>query len=111
MLDQYRVVIDPTDLDHVLDEYSPIRCRGAGAEGFINARYHLVLDVDEDDRARGGGLRPLRYHIPEGIGQLDIIDRQSKPMPFRLEKLVPAPTRACRAGGQLTGIPCRLMLQ
>jgi len=84
---KYKVVIDGSTR---LDEYSPIECRGTSqALEEYNKRYHLILEISEEDEQKPSlqfDRLPI-YNLPEGYGQIEILNKKQVTIGFHLEKI------------------------
>jgi hypothetical protein len=85
---KYKVIIE--DLDAKLDVYAPISFRGSSQAraAYKGATHHLVLEVKEEDLSISGGTRPLRYYLPKGAEEIEIIQPVDEAVRFRLERIV-----------------------
>ena len=85
-----RYIVVPEDLDIRLEQYVPIQIQGSSKQAlkdFIeNAPYHLVLEIKEED-INNATPRALRYNLPDGDPQIQIIKPVSFPVRFHLEKI------------------------
>jgi hypothetical protein len=85
---EYRVKIE--DLEARKESYSPIRFQGPplAVEEYNNATFHLILVVKEEDINTTNPARPLRYNLPDGDQQIQIIRPLNlPPVRFQLEKI------------------------
>jgi hypothetical protein len=85
MVGKYEVVIEN---DSLLKE--PITCRGAtqAVAEYRNSRFHLVLEIKEKDETETAIDRPLHYYLPEGYGEIEIVNRVQGTLRFHL---IPVP--------------------
>lgn len=85
ILNQYRVVIESESL---VDDYNPIACRGSAQaiEQYRRSEHHLTLVIRQGDQINPTA-RPLKYCLPEGQEDIEIVDPVRTPIRFRLEKL------------------------
>lgn len=97
-LPQYRFLIPPSMLGQYIPRIEneqllkePIQYRGslAAEEMFRSKKYHLILEIREEDVNQPKVLRPIRYDIPkEYINDLEIVNPLPQPIEFHLEKNV-----------------------
>jgi len=84
----YEVIIEE-NLDEVRRAYGPIKVRGSSEAltAFmdpIQSPYHLILEVREEDLKTPSPARSLRYLLPEGHPELEIIKKVGQAVRFKI---------------------------
>ncbi len=92
-MEDFRVVIEDLDAKLEANRYSPLEIRGTteAVKAYRESEYQLVLKITELDRQNASSeiSRPLEYYIPPSITGLEIINTETRPIKFRLERIKP----------------------